>query len=107
MAYTKAKHKRRDRRTIRKMKPQYGNMVSKNRKRHGCAHVDMTHYSKGAAFILTRCRGKSLYRNKDEAIAGAVAASRLIGACRIYKCPICGYYHLTTQIENLEEAIDT
>lgn len=100
MSYSKQKSKRRQ--TIRKMRPQYGNALQvkrRNKKKHQNKSLDLSNCSSNEKFYLTRCKGKSVYMTKDEAITGAISASRLIGSCRIYQCPLCGHYHLTTQVE--------
>lgn len=88
--------------TIRK--PRRNNKASKrNIQRRKRLTSDTTGCSASQKFYLEKCRGKSVYYTKNEAVAGAVSASRLIGACRIYKCQICGHYHLTTKIEEIAD----
>lgn len=49
---------------------------------------------------LRMCRGKAVYADDWEAIHGAICASRSSGrAYRIYRCPYCRGYHLTTETE--------
>ena len=89
--------------TIRKPRRLKDSKTVKRNKRRHKYNYDTTECSESKKFELTKCRGKSVFYTKNEAIAGAVSASRLIGACRIYECPICGHYHLTTKIEEVEE----
>ena len=90
--------------TIRKPQKKSSKALKRNKQRRKRLTTDTTNCSANEKFYLKKCRGKSVFYTKNEAVAGAVSASRLIGACRIYKCPLCNHYHLTTKIEGIEEA---
>ena len=75
----------------------------KQRKRHERLKQDTSHLTHDEWFELTRCKAKSIYADIGVAFDAAIDASRLIGPCRVYKCPICGEYHLTSHIEEEQE----
>ena len=72
--------------------------IEKQRKRHSRKNSDFSEMTNKEVFEITHCKAKSTYSNKEDALVAAYNASRLIGACRVYKCDMCGKYHLTTQV---------
>lgn len=80
-------------------KSKTGRKSLKQRKRHERLDCDLTQLSNDHYFELTRCKAKSSYTTETEAWVMAYKASHLIGPCRVYKCPMCGKYHLTTEVE--------
>lgn len=47
----------------------------------------------------TRCEAtrKFQYVDEEQAIAAALRRSRAAGPLRVYRCPACGWWHLTSQ----------
>lgn len=58
---------------------------------------------RGARFRM--CTSKASYPSDIEGIAAAIRASSSCGPMRVYQCPLCGCYHLTTRIP--EDVLET
>lgn len=71
----------------------------RQKRRHKRKNFDRAHCSYQQAFVIDKCKSKSSWLREEDALVCACYASKLIGPCRVYKCDLCGMYHLTTQIE--------
>lgn len=91
----------RNQKTIWKPKPPKVSIHNQNL-RHKKLASDKA--SRAEIFELRVCGKKSLYFTEGDALVGALEASKLVGPCRVYKCPYCGHWHITTQLESFEES---
>ena len=84
--------------TIRKPPRQgHAKRTKYNKYRRECGKRMPINSAKDYIYVRT-CKSKSTFDTHEQALAGAISASRLIGQCRVYKCPYCSKYHLTTHI---------
>lgn len=79
-------------------KSKVGRHISRQNKRHDRRKEDFTDLTPQQVFEIKKCKSKSSYPTEEDALLAGLYASNLVGACRAYKCDICGHYHLTTQI---------
>ena len=60
--------------------------------------VDLDDYTQTQQFLIRVCRSKYSWEDEGDALVCAQNISKGVGPCRVYKCPHCGKYHITTQI---------
>lgn len=63
-----------------------------NRRRHGHKGAVTAFYDRA----FGGCRTKSSYSSEEAAIGAAIRLSTELGPRKVYRCPDCGMWHLTT-----------
>lgn len=78
------------------------------RRKHDHSIVDlgsgMRSFQGYADYIHVKtCLSKLRYEDEFDVIDACISLSRKYGPCRYYECPDCGGFHITTQVEDLNE----
>lgn len=89
------------------MKPSNYGFVnySKQHKRKKSAYCKLVEVDLGAEQVhqLYVCDSKYTFKNQLDALAAASRACENIGECRVYQCPYCGQWHISTNFDYVKE----